>query len=62
MPEIFWRVSGCRAARVGCPDQFIEHGAVDILRKKHGLTAEAAVEKILPLLKAKKAGTAKSVA
>src|ERR1043166_1372953 len=35
--------------RVGWPDQFIEHGAVDILRKKHGLTAEAAVEKILPL-------------
>lgn len=49
-------------ARIGWPDQFIEHGAVDILRKKHGLTAEAAVEKILPLLKAKKTGTAKSVA
>ena len=41
--------------RIGWPDQFIEHGAVDILRKKHGLTAEAAVENILPLLKAKKA-------
>jgi 1-deoxy-D-xylulose-5-phosphate synthase len=39
--------------RIGWPDQFIEHGAVDILRKKHGLTAEAAVEKILPLVKAK---------
>ena len=37
--------------RIGWPDQFIEHGAVDILRKKHGLTPEAAVEKILPLLK-----------
>lgn len=37
--------------RVGWPDQFIEHGAVEILRKKHGLTAEAAVEKILPLVK-----------
>jgi 1-deoxy-D-xylulose-5-phosphate synthase len=51
-------------ARVGWPDQFIEHGAVDILRKKHGLTPEAAVEKILPLLKSatKKAGSAKSVA
>jgi 1-deoxy-D-xylulose-5-phosphate synthase len=49
-------------ARVGWPDQFVEHGAVDILRKKHGLTAEAAVEKILPLLKTKKPGTAKSVA
>jgi 1-deoxy-D-xylulose-5-phosphate synthase len=34
--------------RIGWPDQFIEHGAVDILRKKHGLTAEAAVEKVKP--------------
>jgi 1-deoxy-D-xylulose-5-phosphate synthase len=48
--------------RIGWPDQFIEHGAVDILRKKHGLTAEAAVEKIAPLLKVKKSGSAKSVA
>lgn len=47
--------------RVGWPDQFIEHGAVDILRKKHGLTAHAAVEKILPLIKPKKTA-AKSVA
>ncbi len=36
--------------RVGWPDQFIEHGSVDILRQKHGLTAAAAVEKILALL------------
>jgi 1-deoxy-D-xylulose-5-phosphate synthase len=50
--------------RIGWPDHFIEHGAVDILRKKHGLTAQAAVEKILPLLKARKSGAkpAKSVA
>jgi 1-deoxy-D-xylulose-5-phosphate synthase len=40
--------------RVGWPDQFIEHGAVDILRKKHGLTAEAAVEKVLRFVSAKK--------
>ena len=38
--------------RIGWPDQFIEHGAVDVLRKKHGLTAEAAVQKILPHVKA----------
>jgi 1-deoxy-D-xylulose-5-phosphate synthase len=38
--------------RIGWPDQFVEHGAVDILRKKHGLTAEAAVQKILPHVKA----------
>jgi len=37
--------------RIGWPDQFIEHGSVDILRKKHGLTAEAAVAKILPHIK-----------
>jgi 1-deoxy-D-xylulose-5-phosphate synthase len=47
--------------RVGWPDQFIEHGAIDILRQKHGLTAEAAVEKILPHLHAKQP-VAKSVA
>ncbi len=49
--------------RIGWPDQFIEHGAVDILRKKHGLTAQAAVEKILPLVKLKPAvGAPKSAA
>jgi 1-deoxy-D-xylulose-5-phosphate synthase len=40
--------------RLGWPDQFIEHGAVDILRKKHGLTAQTAVARILPFLKTKK--------
>jgi 1-deoxy-D-xylulose-5-phosphate synthase len=48
--------------RVGWPDQFIEHGAVDILREKHGLTAQAAVEKILPLIKRNDPNAAKSVA
>jgi 1-deoxy-D-xylulose-5-phosphate synthase len=38
--------------RIGWPDQFIEHGGVDVLRKKHGLTAEAAVQKILAHIKA----------
>ena len=37
--------------RIGWPDQFIEHGSVEVLRKKHGLTAEAAVQKILPHVK-----------
>jgi 1-deoxy-D-xylulose-5-phosphate synthase len=32
--------------RIGWPDEFIEHGAVEILRKKHGVTPEAAVAKI----------------
>ena len=31
--------------RIGWPDQFIEHGKVDDLRRKYGLTAEAALEK-----------------
>jgi 1-deoxy-D-xylulose-5-phosphate synthase len=39
--------------RVGWPDQFIEHGAVPILQKKHGLTPEAVVEKVMPFVKAK---------
>jgi 1-deoxy-D-xylulose-5-phosphate synthase len=37
--------------RIGWPDQFIEHGAVPILRKKYGLTSEAAVEKLKVYLK-----------
>ncbi len=29
--------------RIGWPDEFVEHGSVPVLRKKHGLTAENAV-------------------
>ena len=36
--------------RIGWPDQFIEHGKVDDLRAKYGLTVEAAHAKVLPLL------------
>ncbi len=32
--------------RVGWPDQFIEHGKPDDLRRKYGLTSEAALEKL----------------
>jgi 1-deoxy-D-xylulose-5-phosphate synthase len=46
--------------RIGWPDQFVEHGAPDILRKKHGLTVENTLKTILAALPAK-AG-AKSVA
>ncbi len=42
--------------RIGWPDQFIEHGTIPILRKKHGITAEALVQKVLPLLPRKTAG------
>lgn len=37
--------------RIGWPDEFIEHGKPDILRKLHGLTAENAMDKILPHLR-----------
>jgi len=37
--------------RVGWPDQFVEHGSFDILRKKHGITVDAALEKIRAALK-----------
>lgn len=33
--------------RIGWPDEFIEHGSVPVLRKQHGLTVEALVEKVL---------------
>ena len=36
--------------RVGWPDEFIEHGKVDDLRAKYGLTAEAALMKARPYL------------
>jgi 1-deoxy-D-xylulose-5-phosphate synthase len=36
--------------RIGWPDQFIEHGKVDQLRARYGLTVEAALAQVLPLL------------
>jgi len=40
--------------RIGWPDQFIEHGKIDALRAKYGITAAAAVERLLPVLDAKR--------
>ncbi len=37
--------------RIGWPDEFIEHGKVDALRQKYGLTADAAMEKARPHLR-----------
>ncbi|MBV8900085.1 MAG: 1-deoxy-D-xylulose-5-phosphate synthase [Verrucomicrobia bacterium] len=37
--------------RIGWPDQFIEHGAIPVLRKKYGITSEAAIEKLKVHLK-----------
>ena len=36
--------------RLGWPDQFIEHGNVARLREQYGLTAQALVERVRPLL------------
>ena len=43
---------GCTVpvVRIGWPDQFIEHGKVDDLRQKHGLSVDAAIKQTLPLL------------
>ncbi|CAN5641381.1 1-deoxy-D-xylulose-5-phosphate synthase [soil metagenome] len=38
--------------RIGWPDAFIEHGKPEDLRRKYGLTAEAALEKARPYLAA----------
>jgi len=44
--------------RIGWPDQFIEHGRVDILREKHGLSSGHAVQKALKHLPSKKVSAA----
>jgi 1-deoxy-D-xylulose-5-phosphate synthase len=36
--------------RIGWPDRFIEHGKVDQLRARYGLSVEAAIAQVLPLL------------
>lgn len=36
--------------RIGWPDQFIEHGKVDALRAKYGLTVDAAYSQVQPLI------------
>ncbi len=43
---------GCTlpVVRIGWPDQFIEHGKIDDLRLKYGLSVDAAFAQVLPLL------------
>jgi 1-deoxy-D-xylulose-5-phosphate synthase len=43
--------------RIGWPDQFIEHGKVDELRARHGLTVEAAYSQLKPLLASRRRAT-----
>src|SRR5260370_28998790 len=40
--------------RIGWPDQFIEHGKLEALRAKYGITVEAAMEKLRPYLEVRK--------
>ncbi|MFZ0394160.1 MAG: 1-deoxy-D-xylulose-5-phosphate synthase [Terracidiphilus sp.] len=42
--------SNLPVVRIGWPDQFIEHGKVDALRQKHGLTVADAHRQVIPLL------------
>jgi 1-deoxy-D-xylulose-5-phosphate synthase len=48
------RLSGLRlptpVLRIGWPDQFIEHGKPDALRAKYGISVEATLQKLRPLL------------
>ena len=43
--------------RIGWPDQFIEHGKVDALRAKYGVSVDEAYAQALPLLKLRKRRT-----
>ena len=43
--------------RIGWPDQFIEHGKIDQLRARYGLTVEAAYAQVLPLLAGRRRAT-----
>jgi 1-deoxy-D-xylulose-5-phosphate synthase len=43
--------------RIGWPDQFIEHGKPDALRAKYGISVEAILEKLRPLLHGRRAET-----
>ena len=43
--------------RIGWPDRFIEHGKVDELRARHGVTVDEALSQVLPLLAHRKRPT-----
>ena len=40
--------------RIGWPDQFIEHGKQEALRAKYGISVEAALQRLKPLLQRSK--------
>jgi len=43
--------------RIGWPDQFIEHGKVDALRARYGLSVDAALTQVMPLLASRRRPT-----
>ena len=43
--------------RIGWPDQFIEHGKIEALRSKYGLTVDEAYKQVQPLLHSRKRRT-----
>ena len=43
---------GTPVVRIGWPDQFIEHGKVDALREKYGISVEGALTQVQPYLQA----------
>jgi len=49
--------SAVPVVRIGWPDQFIEHGKIDALRAKYGLTVDDAYVQVLPLLSQRKRRT-----
>jgi 1-deoxy-D-xylulose-5-phosphate synthase len=48
--------------RIGWPDNFIEHGKVDELRARYGITVQAALERLQPILRTIKPRSLKAVA
>jgi 1-deoxy-D-xylulose-5-phosphate synthase len=49
--------SSVPVVRIGWPDQFIEHGKIDALRAKYGLSVDEAETQVLPLLESRKRRT-----
>jgi 1-deoxy-D-xylulose-5-phosphate synthase len=49
--------SAVPVVRIGWPDQFIEHGKIESLRAKYGVTVDEAYTQVLPLLHSRKRRT-----
>jgi 1-deoxy-D-xylulose-5-phosphate synthase len=49
--------SAVPVVRIGWPDQFIEHGKIESLRAKYGVSVDEAYTQVLPLLRSRKRRT-----